>query len=287
MRQLKITKSITNRSSDVTEKYLSEISREGMVTKEEEAELAKLIKKGDTKALDKLVRANLRFVVSVAKQYQNRGLSLDDLINEGNLGLIKAANRFDETRGFKFISFAVWWIRQSIMEAVSNHSRIVRLPLNKIGILNKYANAVSRLEQSLGRQPSMDEIVESIGDEKSDFASLKGHMFKHSSLDARISEEDSPTMGEMMTSDDFERPDELLVTESLKIDIKRSISRLNPMERDVLESHFGLSGGEQLTLSEIAVNTGYSKERIRQIKDKAIRSLRKMNEHKPILQQYI
>lgn len=287
MRQLKITASITSRNSGVTDKYLAEISKESMISKEEEVELTKLIKVGDEKALDKMVRANLRFVVSVAKQYQNRGLGLDDLINEGNLGLIKAATRFDETRGFKFISFAVWWIRQSIMEAVANNSRLVRLPMNKIGLLNKYGNATSALEQSLGRMPSPEEIMEVMGVGTSDVSSIKGHMFKHSSLDANVYEDNSTTMGETMSSDTFEKPDGVLINESMKSDIERALLRLKPMERDVLTTHFGLNGEEQMTLTEIAFKTGYSKERIRQIKDKGIKRLRLMNKNKPILQQYV
>jgi RNA polymerase primary sigma factor len=286
MRQLKISASITVRNSDVTNKYLAEISREGMITKDEEVELAKLIRGGDEKALDKMVRANLRFVVSVAKQYQNRGLSLDDLINEGNLGLIKAATRFDETRGFKFISFAVWWIRQSIMDAVANHSRIVRLPLNKIGILNKYGNVTSVLEQRLGRTPSTEEILEVMDVRASEISSLKGHMFKHTSLDAKAYDEDSPTVVETIASNEFSNPDGVLISESLKCDLERSLLRLKPMERDVIKMNFGLDC-DQLSLSEIAFNTGYSKERIRQIKDKAIKKLRAMNKQKPILQQYV
>lgn len=286
MRQLKITASITSRNSNVTDKYLLEVSREEMITKEEEVELTKKAREGDKGAFDKMVRANLRFVISVAKQYQNRGLTLDDLINEGNLGLIKAVRRFDETRGFKFISFAVWWIRQSIMEAMANHSRMVRLPLNKVGILNKYANVSASMEQKLGRTPSVDEVMEAMDAGESEIASLRGHMFKHSSLDANIHEDDSPKMSDTMTGGTFENPDDVLMKESKSWDIERVLSKLTPIERNILKMHYGFNG-EGMTLSDIAFRTKYTTERIRQIRERALKKLRLMGCRNPILKQHV
>jgi len=285
MRQLKIIKSITNRESASLEKYLQEIGKEEMISAEEEAELAQRIRKGDQKALERLTRANLRFVVSVAKQYQNQGMSLPDLINEGNLGLLKAAERFDETRGFKFISYAVWWIRQSILQAISEQSRIVRLPLNQVGSYNKINREISKFEQLNERRPSLEEIAEHIDlpTEKIDEAmSISGH---HVSVDAPFVEGEDNSLLDVMVNEDIPNTDKELVVESLKSEIRNALSYLSERERKVIEDSYGI-GGQELTLEEIGVKYGLSRERVRQIKEKAIRKLRTCTKNK-ILKTYL
>ncbi len=284
-KQLKIIKSITNRESASLEKYLQEIGKEEMISAEEEAELAQRIRKGDQKALERLTRANLRFVVSVAKQYQNQGMSLPDLINEGNLGLLKAAERFDETRGFKFISYAVWWIRQSILQAISEQSRIVRLPLNQVGSYNKINREISKFEQLNERRPSLDEIAEHIDlpAEKIDEAmSASGH---HVSVDAPFVEGEDNSLLDVMVNEDIPSTDKDLVMESLKSEIRHALSILTDRERKVIEDSYGING-QELTLEEIGVKYGLSRERVRQIKEKAIRKLRGCTKNK-ILKTYL
>ena len=279
MRQLKITKSITNRESAALEKYLQEISKETMISAEEEVELAQRIKKGDQKALERLTKANLRFVVSVAKQYQNQGLSLPDLINEGNLGLLKAAERFDETRGFKFISYAVWWIRQSILQAISEQSRIVRLPLNQVGSVNKINREINRFEQLNERRPSVDEIAEKVDlpQEKIDEAmAINGHQI---SVDAPFIEGEDNSLLDVMANSDAPLADNQLVEESLKSEIQNALSALNERERNVVEASYGINQPE-LTLEEIGTKFGLTRERVRQIKEKAIRKLRNSKANK-------
>ena len=285
MRQLKITKSITNRESASLEKYLQEIGKEEMVSAEEEVELAQQIRKGDKKALERLTRANLRFVVSVAKQYQNQGLSLPDLINEGNLGLLKAAERFDETRGFKFISYAVWWIRQSILQAISEQSRIVRLPLNQVGSVNKINREINRFEQANGRRPSIEEIAEKIDlpEDKIDEAmNINGH---HISVDAPFTEGEDNSLLDIMPNSDSPMADMSLVAESLKAEIQNALSVLNERERNVIEASYGINCPE-LTLEEIGEKFGLTRERVRQIKEKAIRKLRMCTKNK-VLKTYL
>jgi RNA polymerase primary sigma factor len=285
MRQLKIIKSITNRESASLEKYLQEIGKEEMISAEEEAELAQRIRKGDQKALERLTKANLRFVVSVAKQYQNQGMSLPDLINEGNLGLLKAAERFDETRGFKFISYAVWWIRQAILQAISEQSRIVRLPLNQVGSFNKINREISKFEQLNERRPSLDEIAEHIDlpTEKIDEAmSISGH---HVSVDAPFAEGEDNSLLDVMVNEDIPSTDKDLVMESLKSEIRHALSILSERERKVIEDSYGING-QELTLEEIGVKYGLSRERVRQIKEKAIRKLRTCTKNK-ILKTYL
>ena len=273
MRQLKITKSITNRESASLDKYLQEIGREELVTPEEEVELAQRIRKGDQVALEKLTRANLRFVVSVAKQYQNQGLSLPDLINEGNLGLIKAAEKFDETRGFKFISYAVWWIRQSILQALAEQSRIVRLPLNQVGSMNKINKALSKFEQENERQPSNEELSEMIDvpkDKISDTLRVSG---RHVSVDAPFVEGEDNSLLDVLPNDDSPMADKGLVNESLNTEIERALSTLTDREREIVKSFFGI-GCQEMTLEEIGERFGLTRERVRQIKEKAIRRLK-------------
>ena len=285
MRQLKIIKSITNRESASLEKYLQEISKEDMISAEEEAELAQRIRKGDQKALERLTRANLRFVVSVAKQYQNQGMSLPDLINEGNLGLLKAAERFDETRGFKFISYAVWWIRQSILQAISEQSRIVRLPLNQVGSYNKINREISKFEQQNERRPSLEEIAEHIDlpAEKIDEAmSISSH---HVSVDAPFAEGEDNSLLDVMVNEDIPTTDRALVIESLKAEIRNALNILSERERKVIEDSYGI-GCQELTLEEIGTKYGLSRERVRQIKEKAIRKLRSCTKNK-ILKAYL
>ncbi|MBR1556251.1 MAG: RNA polymerase sigma factor RpoD/SigA [Prevotella sp.] len=279
MRQLKITKSITNRESAALEKYLQEISKEAMISAEEEVELAQRIKKGDQKALERLTKANLRFVVSVAKQYQNQGLSLPDLINEGNLGLLKAAERFDETRGFKFISYAVWWIRQSILQAISEQSRIVRLPLNQVGSVNKINREINRFEQLNERRPSVDEIAEKVDlpqDKIDEAMNINGH---HISVDAPFVEGEDNSLLDVMPNIDAPMADRSLVEESLKSEIQTALNSLNERERNVVEASYGINQPE-LTLEEIGSKFGLTRERVRQIKEKAIRKLRNCKSNK-------
>jgi len=285
MRQLKITKSITNRESASLDKYLQEIGREELVTPEEEVELAQRIRKGDPIALEKLTRANLRFVVSVAKQYQNQGLSLPDLINEGNLGLIKAAEKFDETRGFKFISYAVWWIRQSILQALAEQSRIVRLPLNQVGSLNKINKALSKFEQEFERQPSNEELSEMIDvpkDKISDTLRVSG---RHVSVDAPFVEGEDNSLLDVLPNDDSPMADKGLVNESLNTEIERALSTLTDREREIVKSFFGI-GCQEMTLEEIGERFGLTRERVRQIKEKAIRRLKSPSRSK-LLKGYL
>lgn len=286
MRQLKITKSITNRESASLDKYLQEIGREDLITAEEEVILAKKIKDGDQAALEKLTRANLRFVVSVAKQYQNQGLSLPDLINEGNLGLIKAARRFDETRGFKFISYAVWWIRQSILQALAEQSRIVRLPLNQVGSLNKINKAFSKLEQEFEREPSAEElsgILDLPEDKIADTMRVSG---RHVSMDAPFANGEENSLLDVLVNQDSPRADNELMNESLQREIERSLSTLTERERDVVKLFFGIGLNHGLTLEEIGAKFDLTRERVRQIKEKAIRRLRH-NSRSKLLKTYL
>ena len=285
MRQLKITKSITNRESASLDKYLQEIGREELVTPEEEVELAQRIRKGDPVALEKLTRANLRFVVSVAKQYQNQGLSLPDLINEGNLGLIKAAEKFDETRGFKFISYAVWWIRQSIFQALAEQSRIVRLPLNQVGSLNKINKALSKFEQENERQPSNEELSEMIDVPKDKISDTLRVGSRHVSVDAPFVEGEDNSLLDVLPNDDSPSADKGLVNESLNTEIERALSTLTDREREIVKSFFGI-GCQEMTLEEIGERFGLTRERVRQIKEKAIRRL-KMPSRSKLLKAYL
>lgn len=273
MRQLKITKQVTNRDTPSLDKYLQEIGKVELITPEDEVILARRIKSGDREALAKLVKANLRFVVSVAKQYQNQGMSLPDLINEGNLGLMKAAQRFDETRGFKFISYAVWWIRQAILQALAEQARIVRLPVNKIGSINRINRAFSRLEQEYEREPSSQEIadmLEMAPDEVKDALKTNGRTV---SMDAPISSEEDNTMYDVLQSNDTPSPDKNLINESLAYEIERALSTLSPREAKVLKLYFGINMKHPFTLEEIGEELGLTRERVRQIKEKAIKRI--------------
>ncbi|MBO4917094.1 MAG: RNA polymerase sigma factor RpoD/SigA [Bacteroidales bacterium] len=285
MRQLKITKSITNRESASLDKYLQEIGREELVSPEEEVELAQRIRQGDQVALEKLTRANLRFVVSVAKQYQNQGLSLPDLINEGNLGLIKAAEKFDETRGFKFISYAVWWIRQSILQALAEQSRIVRLPLNQVGSLNKINKALGKFEQENERQPSNEELAEMIEVPKDKIADTLRVSGRHVSVDAPFVEGEDNSLLDVLPNDDSPSADRGLVSESLSTEIERALQILTPREREIIKSFFGI-GCQEMTLEEIGERLDLTRERVRQIKEKAIRKLKKPSASK-LLKTYL
>ena len=285
MRQLKITKSITNRESASLDKYLQEIGREELVTPDEEVELAQRIRKGDQEALEKLTRANLRFVVSVAKQYQNQGLSLPDLINEGNLGLIKAAEKFDETRGFKFISYAVWWIRQSILQALAEQSRIVRLPLNQVGSLNKINKALTRFEQENERQPTNEELSEMIDVPKDKISDTLRVGSRHVSVDAPFVEGEDNSLLDVLPNDDSPSADRGLVNESLNTEIERALSTLTDREREIVKSFFGI-GCQEMTLEEIGERFGLIRERVRQIKEKAIRRLKSPSRSK-LLKGYL
>ena len=273
MRQLKITKSITNRESASLDKYLQEIGREELVTVEEEVELAQRIRKGDQAALEKLTKANLRFVVSVAKQYQNQGLSLPDLINEGNLGLIKAAEKFDETRGFKFISYAVWWIRQSILQALAEQSRIVRLPLNQVGSLNKINKALSKFEQENERMPSPEELSEILDIPRDKIADTLRVSGRHVSVDAPFVDGEDNSLLDVLVNTDSPNADKGLVNESLNKEIERALATLTERERYIVKYFFGI-GTQEMTLEEIGEYFGLTRERVRQIKEKAIRRLR-------------
>ena len=285
MRQLKITKSITNRESASLDKYLQEIGKEDLITVEEEVELSQRIRKGDQRALEKLTRANLRFVVSVAKQYQNQGLSLPDLINEGNLGLIKAAEKFDETRGFKFISYAVWWIRQSILQALAEQSRIVRLPLNQVGSLNKINKAFSRFEQENERRPSPEELADTLdlpAEKVADTLRVSG---RHISVDAPFVEGEDNSLLDVLVNDDSPVADRTLINESLSTEVERALSTLTERERDIIKLFFGINT-QEMTLEEIGEKFGLTRERVRQIKEKAIRRLRHSSRSK-LLKTYL
>lgn len=285
MRQLKITKSITNRESASLDKYLQEIGKEELITVEEEVELAQRIRKGDQRALEKLTRANLRFVVSVAKQYQNQGLSLPDLINEGNLGLIKAAEKFDETRGFKFISYAVWWIRQSILQALAEQSRIVRLPLNQVGSLNKINKAYARFEQEHERRPSPEELAEILDIPAEKIADTLRVSGRHISVDAPFVEGEDNSLLDVLVNDDSPVADKTLMNESLSTEVERALATLTERERDIIKLFFGI-GCQEMTLEEIGEKFGLTRERVRQIKEKAIRRLRYSSRSK-LLKAYL
>jgi len=286
MRQLKITKQVTNRETASLDKYLQEIGRVELITAEEEVELARRIKAGDKDALEKLTKANLRFVVSVSKQYQNQGLSLPDLINEGNLGLIKAAQRFDETRGFKFISYAVWWIRQSILQALAEQSRIVRLPLNKIGSINKINKAYARLEQQHEREPDAQEIAEMLDIPESEVKESIRNSGRHISMDAPLIQDEENTLYDVLRSDETNTPERELMVESLRKEIDRAISTLTSRESDVVRLYFGLNSKHPMTLEEIGEKFDLTRERVRQIKEKAIRRLKHTSRSK-ILKSYL
>ena len=287
MRQLKITKSITNRESQSLEKYLQEIGKVELITPEEEVRLATLIKQGCQKSLDRLTKANLRFVVSVAKQYQNQGLSLPDLINEGNVGLIKAAQRFDETRGFKFISYAVWWIRQSILQSLAEQSRIVRLPLNKVGLTNRIHKAFSLLEQQLEREPSAEELAEILEMDIEEVAATLGINGRHVSMDSPLSEGEENTLIDVLENANADKTDGVLVhNESLKTEIDRSLKTLTERQKEVICFFFGIGVDHPMSLEDIGVRFSLTRERVRQIKDKAITKLKASNRCK-ILRTYL
>ena len=286
MRQLKISKQFTNRENKSLDKYLNEISKVPMIDAQEEVELARRIREGDQAALEKLVNANLRFVVSVSKQYQNQGLTLGDLINEGNMGLIKAARRFDETRGFKFISYAVWWIHQSILQALADQSRIVRLPLNKVGSLGRITQASARLEQELEREPTPEEIAEHLQIPLTEVENALRSSGRHLSIDAPLAEGEDNTLLGVLDQNDEPNPDMPLINESLQNEINRVISTLSDKERDVLKYYFGLDGNPAHTLEDISEKVGLTRERVRQIKEKALRRLRKSSKSK-ILKSYL
>ena len=286
MRQLKITKSITNRETASLDKYLQDIGKEELITADEEVNLAQKVKQGDQLALEKLVKANLRFVVSVAKQYQNQGLSLPDLINEGNLGLIKAAKRFDETRGFKFISYAVWWIRQSILQALAEQSRIIRLPLNQVGSLNKIKKATSKLEQEFERTPSAEEIAEKLEMPDYKIDAAKKITTRYISMDAPLTQDDETKFLDVFVSDETTHTDDTLMRESLAREIQRSLATLTKKERDVINLYYGIGMPHGLTLEEIGAKFDLTRERVRQIKEKAIRRLKHTSRSK-LLKAYL
>ena len=285
MRQLKIPKSITNRESASLDKYLQEIGKEDLITVEEEVELAQRIKKGDQEALEKLTKANLRFVVSVAKQYQNQGLSLPDLINEGNLGLIKAAEKFDETRGFKFISYAVWWIRQSILQALAEQSRIVRLPLNQVGSLNKINKAFARFEQENERTPSPEELASALDLPKEKVTDTLRVSGRHVSVDAPFADGEDNSLLDVLVNTDSPNADRGLINESLGTEVERALATLTEREKDIIKYFFGI-GCSEMTLEEIGEKFGLTRERVRQIKEKAIRRLRHSSRSK-LLKSYL
>ena len=288
MRQLKIAKQVTNRETASLDKYLQEIGRMDLISADEEVELARKIRAGDRLALERLTKANLRFVVSVSKQYQNQGLALPDLINEGNLGLIKAAERFDETRGFKFISYAVWWIRQSILQALAEQARIVRLPLNKIGNINKINRAFSELEQKFERPPSAEELAEFLSCSTDEIKQSLAQNGRHISMDAPLveSDESSSNMYDVLMGDSLPSPESNLVLESLRSDIRRSLTSLTPRESEVISMFFGLEGKAPLSLEEIGDRFELTRERVRQIKEKAIRRLKHTSKNK-MIQEYL
>jgi RNA polymerase primary sigma factor len=285
MRQLKISKSITNRESASLDKYLQEIGHEELLTTDEEVELAQRIRKGDKRALERLTKANLRFVVSVAKQYQNQGLSLPDLINEGNVGLIKAAEKFDETRGFKFISYAVWWIRQSILQAIAEQSRLVRLPLNQVGSVNKITRELNKFEQEHERKPSVDEIAERVDLPEDKIADAMKANSRHVSMDAPIADGEDSSMIDFLSGDSSNTDRELAI-ESLKAEVSRILKLLTDKEQKVLRAFFGIDGSPEMTLDEIGEKYNLTRERVRQIKEKALRRLRRNTKNK-LLKSYL
>ena len=285
MRQLKILKSITNRESASLDKYLQEIGHEELLTTDEEVELAQRIRKGDKRALERLTKANLRFVVSVAKQYQNQGLSLPDLINEGNVGLIKAAEKFDETRGFKFISYAVWWIRQSILQAIAEQSRLVRLPLNQVGSVNKITRELNKFEQEHERKPSVDEIAERVDLPEDKIADAMKANSRHVSMDAPIADGEDSSMIDFLSGDSSNTDKELAI-ESLKAEVSRILKLLTDKEQKVLRAFFGIDGSPEMTLDEIGEKYNLTRERVRQIKEKALRRLRHNTKNK-LLKSYL
>jgi RNA polymerase primary sigma factor len=287
MRQLKITKSITNRESQSLEKYLQEIGKVELVSPEDEVKLARLIKQGDQKALDRLTKGNLRFVVSVAKQYQNQGLSLPDLINEGNLGLIKAAQRFDETRGFKFISYAVWWIRQSILQSLAEQARIVRLPLNKVGLTNRIQKTYSQLEQQFEREPSTEEVAEALGMDIEEVTASMGISSRHVSMDSPMSEGEENTLLDVLENPNADKTDgDLVYNQSLKTEIERSLTTLTERQKEVICFFFGIGVDHPMSLEDIGEKFSLTRERVRQIKDKAITKL-KTNTRCQVLRTYL
>lgn len=286
MRQLKISQSITNRESASLDKYLQEIGHEELLTTDEEVELAQRIRKGDKRALERLTKANLRFVVSVAKQYQNQGLSLPDLINEGNVGLIKAAEKFDETRGFKFISYAVWWIRQSILQAIAEQSRLVRLPLNQVGSVNKIARELNRFEQEHERKPSVDEIAERVDLPEDKIADAMKANSRHVSMDAPIADGEDSSMIDFLAGGDSSNTDRELAIESLKAEVSRILKLLSDKEQKVVRAFFGIDGSPEMTLDEIGEKYNLTRERVRQIKEKALRRLR-FNTKNKLLKSYL
>lgn len=285
MRQLKINKSITNREEASLDKYLQEIGKEDLISVDEEVELAQRIKKGDRKALERLTKANLRFVVSVAKQYQNQGLSLSDLINEGNVGLIKAAEKFDETRGFKFISYAVWWIRQSILQAIAEQSHLVRVPLNQVGSVNKINKVLNKFEQEHERRPSIEEISEKVDLPEDKVGDAMKISSRHVSVDAPFAEGEDNSLLDVLVNNDAPTTDNMLVLESLRSEIDNALQVLNERERNVIEAFFGINQPE-MTLEEIGTKYGLTRERVRQIKEKAIRKLRNSTQNK-MLKSYL
>ena len=286
MRQLKITKQVTNRDTRSLEKYFQEISKIDLITADEEVELAQLIKKGDRRALDKLVKANLRFVVSVAKQYQNQGLKLSDLINEGNLGLVKAAKRFDETRGFKFISYAVWWIRQAILQALAEQSRIVRLPLNKIGSISKINKAYARLEQQQEREPNYEEIAKELDMSITDVENCMKSSGRSISMDAPLKEQDDFSLYNVLEAKESVKPDSNMINQSLKHEINRALNSLTHKESIVLQMYYGINRKTSSSLSEIGETINLSRERVRQVKQKALRRLQSQSRNK-VLKTYL
>jgi RNA polymerase primary sigma factor len=286
MRQLKITKQVTNRDLPSLDKYLQEIGREGLISPHEEVELARRIQKGDQKALEKMIKANLRFVVSVSKQYQNQGLTLSDLINEGNLGLIKAAQRFDETKGFKFISYAVWWIRQAILQALAEQSRLVRLPLNKIGSINKVNRTWSKMEQIMGRSPACEEVAREMGLDIDEIKRVLSSGNRHLSMDAPLAYGEEGNLYDQMLNPDALNPEKQLLHDSLCKEIERVLCCLKTREADILHLYFGLNGYAPTSLDEIALKFKLTRERVRQIKEKALQTIRGSTKKK-ILQKYL
>lgn len=286
MRQLKITRQVTNRDLPSLDKYLQEIGREDLINPNEEVDLARRIREGDHSAMEKLIRANLRFVVSVSKQYQNQGLTLPDLINEGNIGLIKAAERFDETKGFKFISYAVWWIRQSILQALAEQSRLVRLPLNKIGTMNKLNRTISKLEQKLGRTPTEDEVAEIAEVDREDIKRSLNNSSRHVSMDAPLAMGEETNLYDIILNDNAPNPEDGLLSESLRTEIERALKHLGEREAEILRMFYGLNGYVPHSLDEIGVEFDLTRERVRQIKEKAIQKLKSASRNR-LLRKYL